>query len=1156
MKRLLLTLYDLLEKHRVLCIGVLIGLVAVMCAATLHLHTSEDIADFLPANSRMAEVRQLLGRQQEAGKVIVYITPNDTTGSALPERSIEVMEALIENIDSLCQPWIKELFYQVDMATMTQVADFVSSHLPYFLTDADYARMDTLLSPSYIQESVTADRKKLLSGEGMVVRNVLLNDPLHFSAPAFKELQRYASHSAYESYDGYLFSDGWKTQWLIISTALSDSQTGVQTSFASQLQKAVGMTLSTYGKDYRIKHFSAAEVAQSNADRIKRDSLIALALSTLLILLLLWAFFHHLKALLVIMASVGFGALFSLSLIAVSGHTVSLIAIGAGSIILGIAIDYSLHFITHYKFSGSARTALAEIVEPITIGSVTTIAAFFSLLFIQAPAMRDLGLFAGLALIGTIVFVLLFLPHFMPHRAPDLTIPAFFQKSSDFRPENRPLLTVSIVVITLVLAIFAQRMRFDTDLHHINYMTEAEREAFQFVQAHTATSPNSCYIALRANDMEGALHQYEALDSTVLQPALQRGDIADLQGIARFLPSQQEQQRRLQRWLQWCHAHGGETSGQLAESARKAGFKQLAFQGFTSQITDRFDLLDYDDFAPLTTTVLQPYCWQDSSCCVLAQVTCHDAAGLQSFMSGLPEPVIAFTPSSLMNESVETLGADFDFVLWMCGCIVLLFLLLSFGRPEVALISFLPMSVSWIWILGIMGLLDIPFNVVNIILATFIFGLGDDYAIFMMDGLIQEYSYGKRMLGIHKNAVLLSVLTLLAGIGTLIFAAHPAMRSLANVTFIGMLSVLLITYLIPPILFHALTVKHQAPVTLQRFCYSVATETLFISSALALSLGAMLCFLFVKPTEERRLRLHRYMHKVTGFIVRHIAGAPFQLGNPHNETFDRPAVIIANHQSRLDLMAMISLTPKLVILTNNWVWNNPIYGRLIHYAEFYPVSEGFESMLPRMQSLIDRGYSVVVFPEGTRSADCRIGKFHQGAYQLARALHVDLLPIVLHGFGHVLPKKNLALRKGRLYLEIGARQPYCDQPGDATCRKAAKASREFFVSQYKRICREREDAAYWFPYVCYQYYYKDRVVLALLHGYKRDLSPISEAVGQARGREQYHLSADDYGIMALTVALCAPDTQVFAETADKQAWQMATHLTCLPDNLHFILQDS
>jgi predicted RND superfamily exporter protein len=106
----------------------------------------------------------------------------------------------------------------------------------------------------------------------------------------------------------------------------------------------------------------------------------------------------------------------------------------------------------------------------------------------------------------------------------------------------------------------------------------------------------------------------------------------------------------------------------------------------------------------------------------------------------------AFDSGSITRIMVNALSADFDYVLYICGIIVFLFLTLSFGRIELSIISFLPLAISWVWILGIMGLLGLRFNIVNIILATFIFGMGDDYTIFMTEGMMYEYSYRKKML--------------------------------------------------------------------------------------------------------------------------------------------------------------------------------------------------------------------------------------------------------------------------------------------------------------------------------------------------------------------------------------------------------------------------
>ena len=67
---------------------------------------------------------------------------------------------------------------------------------------------------------------------------------------------------------------------------------------------------------------------------------------------------------------------------------------------------------------------------------------------------------------------------------------------------------------------------------------------------------------------------------------------------------------------------------------------------------------------------------------------------------------------------------------------------------------------------------------------------------------------------------------------------------------------------------------------------------------------------------------------------------------------------------------------------------------------------------------------------GRSSKDCRIGRFHQGAFYVAEQLGVDILPVYLYGPGRILPKKTYSLHKGPIYVETpsrSARKTRCDR---------------------------------------------------------------------------------------------------------------------------------
>ena len=183
-----------------------------------------------------------------------------------------------------------------------------------------------------------------------------------------------------------------------------------------------------------------------------------------------------------------------------------------------------------------------------------------------------------------------------------------------------------------------------------------------------------------------------------------------------------------------------------------------------------------------------------------------------------------------------------------------------------------------------------------------------------------------------------------------------------------------------------------------------------------------------------------------------IPGVKFTEENPSGEDFSKPAVIICNHSSHLDLVPLLARTPKLIVLTADWVWKNPFYSYAIHQAEFLPASAGMDSILPKLRNLVERGYSIALYPEGTRSLDCSIGRFHQGAFYIVEQLGVDLLPLYLYGAGKALPKHGRKLKRWPMHLKIGTRMTPQDVAalGEGTMEQA-KAMRRRYIEEYNLL---------------------------------------------------------------------------------------------------------
>ena len=174
------------------------------------------------------------------------------------------------------------------------------------------------------------------------------------------------------------------------------------------------------------------------------------------------------------------------------------------------------------------------------------------------------------------------------------------------------------------------------------------------------------------------------------------------------------------------------------------------------------------------------------------------------------------------------------------------------------------MLAGWVVILGLMAMLGIEFNIVSIILATFIFGIGDDFSIFIMDGLMARHRDGSSLLSSHKSAIFYSALTLLIGLGVLVIARHPAMKSIGLVTVLGIGVVLLMEFTIQPLLFRLLVSKpaskHLYPAELPCILHSIWIWGILVSGFIVTDILAGLLCITPLPEKWKKNFFHYWCH--------------------------------------------------------------------------------------------------------------------------------------------------------------------------------------------------------------------------------------------------------------------------------------------------------
>jgi 1-acyl-sn-glycerol-3-phosphate acyltransferase len=137
-----------------------------------------------------------------------------------------------------------------------------------------------------------------------------------------------------------------------------------------------------------------------------------------------------------------------------------------------------------------------------------------------------------------------------------------------------------------------------------------------------------------------------------------------------------------------------------------------------------------------------------------------------------------------------------------------------------------------------------------------------------------------------------------------------------------------------------------------------------------------------------------------------------------------PYVFLSNHQSQFDILAaVVTLPVQFRIVAKQELFRIPIFGWVLRLSGFVGIDrsnrEKAIQSLDRAAASIDRGRSLLIYAEGTRSPDGRLLPFKKGGFVLAIQAGVPIIPLTILGSREVLPKGSLRIRPGTITVQVG-----------------------------------------------------------------------------------------------------------------------------------------
>jgi len=194
-----------------------------------------------------------------------------------------------------------------------------------------------------------------------------------------------------------------------------------------------------------------------------------------------------------------------------------------------------------------------------------------------------------------------------------------------------------------------------------------------------------------------------------------------------------------------------------------------------------------------------------------------------------------------------------------------------------------------------------------------------------------------------------------------------------------------------------------------------------VLSSIPLFLIALVIWVLTMPFDPHRVVLHRFTCFWASLYTWTNPVWPVTITGRDNIVPGQTYVLVANHLSLLDILVLFRLFRDFKWVSKVEIFKVPAIGWNMRMNKYIPLKRGDRDSVVEMMAACDEtlrsGSSIMMFPEGTRSKTGELRDFKPGAFELARTTQTPIVPMVIRGSHHALPKSGFVLQ-GRHKISV------------------------------------------------------------------------------------------------------------------------------------------
>ena len=811
-------LHLFLARHRktVLLLTVAFAVAAVFMGRRLKLN--EDFTDILPMSApAIAEQVGALQHVRQAERIYIDVATSASDAARLADAAGQ-MTAALRGI-----PRLAEVRGEINVADMGAAYQQLQSQLPSLLNSNDLRALEPRLTPANLETRLAWLKKSMMQPQGLMFKDVAQSDPAGISdavSVRLRALQAGAGDA--RIVEGRITSADGRHVLITATPEFRSSETGKSAALMDAVLNAARSVEARFPAGaVKISVTGAHRAALDNTVMIRRDTAWTSVIATLAIAALILLACRRWLALMALIP-VGVGALGALAVFFLTGDLVSSVALGCGSLLIGVTVDYGIYIVYQLDNSPPAgREELARIVAglfpALAFGALTTMAAFLVMLLSPVSGHRQLGLFGVVGVGLAALFALFILPVFIPVKATPNTRPlpltALLQRLNDWRTRNTRFVLPVLILFTLLCAAGVSHLKFDGDLARLNGVTRGTRQDEITIRESWGKALSLTTIVVGGATREEVLEKNERVFAA-LEKLRDRNIFESFSSIAPLMPSAQTRAANVRDWRNfWTPGRQAQLRDSLADASVKLDFRAGAFAPFLERISTPEPAAMPEADSALDRLTADFRSERDGRIYLATLVKVADTEKfrqLHAVVKAAVPDALLLNKAALSDDITQVARRTLPRFSLLVAALNAFLIFLLLGRVELVLATLLPMAAGVLWTLGTLGLCGLPIDAANFIFIIFVVGVGGDYSLFLVLGELEPLRGRPERTAATGGGVTMCALTSLIGVGVLVLAHHPALFSVGLTALLGISFSLLATLFLVPLSVRGLVKFHSS----------------------------------------------------------------------------------------------------------------------------------------------------------------------------------------------------------------------------------------------------------------------------------------------------------------------------------------------------------